>query len=188
MGSRKLEVGLVLAIVAIVVVMVFRALSDSDDNKAVAPSEVRQALHELPYSFKFRPGGPRDDAVSVVAGTAYGPGGAVVHFGAAFGSSSDSVQLPGEGTAKAVRLDEGVITTREGHVGKRPNRSGNPKAVRAEQQHQNQMAAQISEKLCEAAGEASCPGASDDEGGGQIPPSGEPEPAFRTIDQGPLRK
>jgi hypothetical protein len=91
---ERFEIGLVLAIVAIVVVMVVRALGGGEDSKAVAASEVRQALRELPYSYRFRHVRPSDGGERVVTGTAYGRGGTVVHFGAAFGQSPDPVPLP----------------------------------------------------------------------------------------------
>jgi hypothetical protein len=188
MASRKVEIGLALAIVAIVVVMVVRALGGSEDSKAVAVSDVRQALHELPYSYRFREVGPSDGAERVVAGTAYGPGGAVVHFGAAFGGSPDPVPLPGEGAEGTLELGEGVITTREGKARDRGGRSGNSKGKPAEQPSDPaQMAAQILTKLCQTAGETSCPeGGGDEEDGGGAPSSGQSESVFRRIDQGSL--
>ena len=73
MASRKIEIGLALAIVAIVVVMVVRALDGGEDSEAVAVSDARQALRQLPYRYRFRDVGPSDGAERVVAGTAYGP-------------------------------------------------------------------------------------------------------------------
>ena len=189
MASRKIELGLVLAIVAIVVIMVVRALDDGEDSKAVAANDVRQALRELPYSYRFRDVRPSDGAERVVAGTAYGPGGAVVHFGAAFGGSPDPVPLPGEGAEGTLELKEGVITTREGKAGNRGGRSGNSKDKLEEQPFDvDQMAAQILTKLCQTAGGASCPEGGGEEDSGQGPSSGQSESVFRRIDQGPLPK
>jgi hypothetical protein len=189
MASRKIEFGLVLAIVAIVVVMVVRALDGGEGRKVVAASDVRQALRELPYSYRFRDVGSSDGAERVVAGTAYGRGGTVVHFGAAFGRSPDPVPLPGEGAAGTLELREGVITTREGKAGDRGGRSGNSKGKPAEQlSDADQMAAQISAKLCQAAGGTSCQEGGGEEDGGQDSSSGQSESVFRRIDQGPLQE
>lgn len=187
MASRKIEIGLVSAIIAIVVVMIVRALGGGEDSKVVAVSDVRQALRELPYSYRFRNVGPSDGAERVVAGTAYGPGGAVVHFGTAFGGSPDPVPLPGEGAEGTLKLEEGVITTREGKAGNRGKRSENSKGKQAERPSDaDHMAAQILTKLCQAAGETSCPDGGREEDGDEVPSSGQPESVFRRIDQGPL--
>jgi hypothetical protein len=189
MASRKIEIGLVLAIVATVVVMVVRALDGGVDSKAVAASDVRQALRELPYSYRFRGVRPSDGAERVIAGTAYGRDGTVVHFGAAFGSSPDPVPLPGEGAAGTLELREGVITTREGKARDRGGRSGNSKGKPAEQPSDaDQMAAQIATKLCQAARVTSCSESGGEEDGGQAPSSGQSESVFRRIDQGPLQE
>lgn len=189
MASRKIEIGLVLAIVVIVVVMVVRALDGGEDSEAVAVSDARQALRQLPYSYRFRDVRPSDGAERVVAGTAYGPGGAVVHFGAAFGGSPDPVPLPEGGAGGTLELGESVITTREGKAGNRGGRSGNSKGKPAEQPSDaDQMAAEIATKLCEVAGGASCPEGGGEEDGGQALSSGQSESVFRRIDQGPLQK
>jgi hypothetical protein len=189
MASRKPEIGLVLAIVAIVVVMVVRALGGGEDSKAVAANDVRQALRELPYSYKFRDVRPSNGAERVVAGTAYGPSGAVVHFGAAFGGSPDRLPLPGGGVEGTLELGEGVVTTREGNAGNRGRRSGSPKGESAEQPSgADRMAAQILTKLCETVGETPCPDGTGEEDSDHNPSSGQSESGFRRIDQGPLQK
>jgi hypothetical protein len=72
-----------------------------DETKFLNAAQVKQALRRLPYRYEFLPAARPDGAYSAVAGTAFGRHGTVVHFGVAFGRSTEGVPVPPAGTDSA---------------------------------------------------------------------------------------
>jgi hypothetical protein len=124
MASRKVEIGLVLAIAAIVAVV--RALGGGEDSKAVAANDVRQALRELPYSYRFRDVQTFGRRRARTRRNCVWPRRRRRSFrgGIRWLARSSSPARRG----RKLEMEEGVITTRE--AGDRGGRSGNPRANR----------------------------------------------------------